>query len=358
MSLYYTAVICLTLISMGIMELIVIKNDMLSLRKKNEFCLIFLLTAVSALLEWIGVLLNGSNTNFRILHIFVKACELSAAPFIAVIALCIIDFKSSAKVLMKIIMLNTILEFISCFGGFIFFVDSQNFYHHGNYYWIYMATYIISSVFAVKEFIKFGKKYQNRNKSILIAILILFIAGVILGMVKNINIDYICLSMILQFIYIYYNEVIQKTDAITGTLNRVCYENKMSNLREKAGILYFDIDRFKHINDNYGHVFGDFCISVAGRKIQSVYGKSGHCYRIGGDEFCVILDKNLDNIDELNLRFKNAMDREREKDRRIPNVSVGYSIFNPEENDVETIIKQADKNMYEMKAENHKSIHN
>ena len=78
----------------------------------------------------------------------------------------------------------------------------------------------------------------------------------------------------------------------------------------------------------------------------------GHCYRIGGDEFCVLLEKKLGSVEELNRSFHDKMDRFRSEDKRIPHVSIGYIFFNPEKTDVESAIKEADAQMYRVKKAN------
>ena len=54
-----------------------------------------------------------------------------------------------------------------------------------------------------------------------------------------------------------------------------------------------DANDFKLINDTYGHQCGDWALAKISEAILNVYSKVGFCYRIGGDEFCVILRQNV-----------------------------------------------------------------
>lgn len=82
-------------------------------------------------------------------------------------------------------------------------------------------------------------------------------------------------------------------DSMTMLSNRNAYELRLQELIDKPprelNYIIFDIDGMKHINDTYGHNMGDQVISLVARCIFEVFGALGDCYRIGGDEFCVII---------------------------------------------------------------------
>ena len=81
-----------------------------------------------------------------------------------------------------------------------------------------------------------------------------------------------------------------------------------------------------------------------------MYGKCGLCYRIGGDEFAVVLNSSA-NLEKLNAVFvaeqNNAKNQSGEN--LFPTISVGHELFNPEYDDIRDVIKEADHNMYEAK---------
>ena len=89
-------------------------------------------------------------------------------------------------------------------------------------------------------------------------------------------------------VYILYSELTQKIDTLTHLLNRRSYESRLALLRGHAVIYYFDVDEFKSVNDTFGHGVGDAVLAEVGSTIYAVFSKVGYCYRIGGDEFCVI----------------------------------------------------------------------
>ena len=83
-------------------------------------------------------------------------------------------------------------------------------------------------------------------------------------------------------------------DKMTRLSNRNAYELRIREMQHQAPgevtLILFDIDRMKKINDTYGHQM----IALTGQCIYEVFGDGGECYRIGGDEFCVILTSPQD----------------------------------------------------------------
>lgn len=93
-------------------------------------------------------------------------------------------------------------------------------------------------------------------------------------------------------------------------------------------------------------------MKLVGKAILDVYGDNGSCYRIGGDEFCVILKRGLNQIESLNAQLTNILSLKRKSDIRLPFVSVGYALFDSKITDMESCIEEADKMMYEWKYKN------
>lgn len=346
----YTATIYLAIFTLGIMIFIVKKNDLLSKKKKKQFITIFVITIIAAMSEWLALLLNGTDPSIRWLHIVARVMDHSLAPVVAMIFCVIIDAERQAKILILPMVVHTVLEVLSGYFGFIYFVDANNIYHHGSMYWIYVAFYLVCSIYFILQALKFGMKYQNNNGAMLWILLVYMFSGVVIGMIRSdVHIAYICLAVDMVLLYIFYLEVVEKTDGLTGLLNRHSYKEAFRHQNEEAVVMFFDVDDFKSINDHYGHLYGDECLKKIGKTILKVYGGEGYCYRIGGDEFCVILKEKLDRVEEFDNAFATELSRQRKNDARLPFVSVGYAMFDPKETDMETCVKEADSMMYEQK---------
>lgn len=353
MSWSYTAIIYLEIFAMIIMSLIVKKNDLLSAKKKKQFISIFSIIIIASSSEWLALFLNGADPSTRWLHVIARILDHSLAPLIAVIFCAIIAAEDKLKILIVPMIIHAILEVLSGYYGFIYYVDAVNIYHHGTFYWIYVILYLAVSLYFILEALQFGMRYQNNNGIILWLVLLHMISGVIIGMVRSdVHIAYLCLAIDTILVYIYYTQIIERTDELTGLLNRHSYKETFQNQNDKAVVLFFDVDDFKSINDQYGHLYGDECLKIVGKAILDVYGDKGSCYRIGGDEFCVILKRELDQVELFNAKLTNILSLKRKSDIRLPFVSVGYALFDSKITDMESCIEEADKMMYEWKYKN------
>lgn len=151
------------------------------------------------------------------------------------------------------------------------------------------------------------------------------------------------------FFYIFYCDTIQQTDELTGLLNRRNYENRIKAERRPVMVLMADVDSFKQVNDSFGHQFGDLCLTQIGAALKEAYGKTGLCYRVGGDEFCVITSGSEQDMERMNAAFFHNLSRRRKKIADLPHVSVGYMRYEPERTPLSETAAKADQMMYAFK---------
>jgi diguanylate cyclase (GGDEF)-like protein len=149
-------------------------------------------------------------------------------------------------------------------------------------------------------------------------------------------------------------------DALTGLPNRILFMDRLHQTlklanrnKKKVAVMFIDLDHFKEINDSLGHHIGDKILIDFANRIQSMIRKSDSISRLGGDEFCVVINdiENLDNIS----RFINDGLELVKKPFEIQNnllhmsMSVGISIYPDDGQDVDMLLKNADAAMYEAK---------
>ena len=149
------------------------------------------------------------------------------------------------------------------------------------------------------------------------------------------------------------------TDFLTGLYNRMCCERDLARQIDQAkktggkgALLYLDLDDFKHINDGLGHQYGDVLLQEIAYSLQETDGIKNSCYRMGGDEFVIIVkpwyfDKITEIVDKISKRFNDIwhiMDVD-----YYCTMSMGIAVFPDQGKTVDELIKKADFAMYEAK---------
>ncbi|MGD1071471.1 MAG: EAL domain-containing protein [Bryobacteraceae bacterium] len=146
-------------------------------------------------------------------------------------------------------------------------------------------------------------------------------------------------------------------DHLTGLANRHAFIRKMGALEEQgrdrpAALFFIDLDRFKQINDHFGHHIGDVCLRQAAERIQSCFGPGDLVARSGGDEFTVLAEGlNSAETARIALRMVNLFRQPfTAAGRQVSGtVSVGVSLWPRDGRTATDIQSSADVALYEAK---------
>jgi len=155
-------------------------------------------------------------------------------------------------------------------------------------------------------------------------------------------------------------KVLATTDSLTGIKNRRSYFDSSEPMisfsrreEKKLGILMIDIDKFKNINDTYGHDVGDKAIITIVNTMNSILRKSDIIGRIGGEEFAISLPNTTkEGIILVSNKIKDAISNIIfiNNEKEIPlRVSIGCTILKDDDKTIEAILKRADKALYNAK---------
>lgn len=146
-------------------------------------------------------------------------------------------------------------------------------------------------------------------------------------------------------------------DKLTGVKNNTAYLHEISMIQiemENGGkdfaLFIIDVNGLKFINDTYGHDYGNKLIVDVSKALVEVFGHE-NCYRIGGDEFAVIIrNSNRFKCSERKQEFINRLGQN--EDEISPSAAVGYSFHDKDTDECwETVFKRADQEMYKEKQE-------
>ena len=149
-------------------------------------------------------------------------------------------------------------------------------------------------------------------------------------------------------------------DTLTGLPNRTLFRRRLAEAIRSArandmlvGLLFMDLDRFKQVNDSYGHSAGDKVLVEISQRLLKVFRQADLVARLGGDEFAVLLE-NLHDRDEMSRladKALSAIQRPYEFGGRIfySGASMGIAVAPDDDTDPDRLIQQADAAMYAAK---------
>lgn len=150
-----------------------------------------------------------------------------------------------------------------------------------------------------------------------------------------------------------YRELAVK-DMLTQLYNRNAYDEWTYQNQKVQGtaIITFDLNDLKRCNDTYGHAAGDKYIQDAAAMLAKVFEPAGRCFRIGGDEFCAVVERAKTEWVEGRIRELEHLEWEYNKTSEPIRMQIahGYAIFDEAlDRDMEETRKRADAQMYENK---------
>gem|GEM_PF-929453 len=150
-------------------------------------------------------------------------------------------------------------------------------------------------------------------------------------------------------------------DNLTGLPNRSLFYQRLEQcleLTQPAGqwssaVMFLDLDRFKSINDTYGHNTGDALLQQVANRLHTCVGSKDTVARLGGDEFTIIV-REVPNLAQLKSIAQRILDSVRDpydlgSIRCFTSTSIGIAIINKDGKDTETLTRHADLAMYQAK---------
>lgn len=148
-----------------------------------------------------------------------------------------------------------------------------------------------------------------------------------------------------------------RKDALTGLYNKesfkyVCRKYMESHSMDEYAVVFCDLDHFKAVNDQLGHLIGDQAIIDAANKIKGVFDKDALIGRFGGDEFCVFAQSvKRDELEERVRVLVEGLDKTYSENGKFVTItaSVGIAYLPQRKCAIEELLEYADKALYQVK---------
>ena len=212
-----------------------------------------------------------------------------------------------------------------------------------------MAAFGIITLSSISNIALFYQDSSKANTSVISMLGFMFFILILSVQAMKNSLDLIEMSRKMEI----YKEL-AITDLLTGLNNRNSYMNDIHMMEDYTDIMIvtFDLNNLKECNDNMGHEEGDNYLLSAANMINETFKKYGICYRIGGDEFCVLV-KNASScpVTELLDQLEDKMEEWNQHPGAFPMyISYGYAIFDKEKDaDIEETRDRSDVLMYQHK---------
>jgi len=254
-----------------------------------------------------------------------------------------------------------IVVFLNLFGNFIFYYDSGNIYQRGKWFFLFLIIIFAHLLLSVIVILINRKKIR---RGLWIPLLVFPLPSALGGAIQaaffGLTLVWPATALAVLMIYVFVQNEKVSTDYLTGLSNRRGFDDYLHlmvrspfrNTRMAGMIL--DLDRFKQINDQYGHDVGDEVLKATGDILRTSSPTNGFVARVGGDEFGILLQCEFpDQLENAVARIQSAFKVFNEK-RQFPfdiSVSIGADLFLPsQENSVRGFTKRLDELMYQDKS--------
>ena len=372
---YYTVIIAFSLMVLAVLCVLVKENGWIPKSDKWLFYTTYLLIALSALAEWIGIQLSGNVGVPRWALVLVKCADYILTPMAGGAVVGQMKIRDREHyMLLGVLMINVIFQVFAAVNGWMITIDAHNHYTHGPFYQVYMIIYVVVIALMALKFLAYGKAYRKQNRASLYAVLVLVIAGIVMqeAFSGRYRTAYLGLTMGAALLFIHYTEFYQMAmdedlkrhhtqimkDELTGALSRHAYSkalkdfDAMERLPEDLAAFALDINGLKLANDMLGHDAGDELIIGAYQCIDEVLREYGSCYRTGGDEFVVLANLSREQADEALYRLEHVTKQWIGEKVKELGLSTGYALSCDYPGlSVEKLVREADQAMYAAKAE-------
>ena len=265
----------------------------------------------------------------------------------------------------SVIWLMALLLFGNIFGKYLFYIDDQGVYYRGP---LFILTYVLAYSYVIIAFARIIADIVRNDSKIdrgyLIVLAMFPIAPGLSGIMQFIDPTYpvacVAMSLTTLVLYLYWTDQLISVDPLTGLSNRKQLTLSFEQWKKNKGdedilfLLLVDANHFKHINDTYGHLEGDYALKLVSKALKQgcrSLPRRAIISRYGGDEFVVLVSTADSQLkDELKQKINDSLSEivKQEELQFDLTVSIGTACLE-ETDELKDLIARADRSMYDEK---------
>lgn len=354
----------LSMIMLIFLAFLISRNIVISKESSQDFLTIIFLVMVIIVTEVMESTLEVTSLDAQMAMLVLNVVGFIITPIIPVLMSDLYNERIAKKSIFiwVPVVINTVLCLTTPFTGWIFSVAKDNKYSRGPYFFLFVLISAYSFFLFVRANYRYAKNFTAGDHFYLNGLYIMVVLGNAIQLIApDVQIIWSCVSISLVLFYIFLRELQFKFDPLTGLLNRQAFQRAMQELKnfQEASVLVFDLNSLKMINDTYGHVIGDAYITKSSTILSEAFKDVGTCYRVGGDEFCILskecnetkIKHALRNMEEqvecIDYKWKDSF-----------HIAYGYAFYNKKDGqDIYDVFAEADQRMYEHKEKSKSILH-
>ncbi len=228
----YSVVVLICVLSMVTMSLLVRCNTILSHENKKWFVITFLGIAFAMTIEFSRAILDVNPISDELYKTLVLM-EFCVTPLLPIPLSKACGVKKKVFPVAVILLVHCVLEMALVNSGVVFKVDSNGIYSRGDWYILYVVSYVISLLYLMKSLIDISQRFRNRNLIILVASLVVIFAGIIPSLVeREVKTAFIGMTFMAIILYCYYDDLTRQELA-----DSLAEKNERIDLMQKGMIV-------------------------------------------------------------------------------------------------------------------------
>lgn len=336
-----------TIINIIFMAIFLRSNTLLDKKSTRKFWIAIYLLIVITIAENVEIWAK-SLPYPTMLRVWMSIIGYSCRPLIVYFLILIVQEGEGwfRKFLPIPAILNILIVFTALFSDIAFSYDEANEFVRGPLgfsAYIASAFYLIIILFLSARF--FRERYYMEAVIILAIVIVCALATGLEAIWKHVGLLRSIIGLSITFFYLYMYAQMFKRDALTGVLNRRCFDLDTAKYQKKiTAVVSVDLNELKTINDEQGHAEGDRAIKTTIECIKKSLTKGCVLYRVGGDEFLILcMKKRVTELQSMVTQIISDMSK-------TPySCAVGLAERKRDET-IEELCARADEEMYENKA--------
>lgn len=253
-----------------------------------------------------------------------------------------------------------LLTCVNFFVPIVYYITEDNVYERRPLSYVYYFAILFFLITAVIMTRRYEKKFGARPFFSIHLFLLPIVLGVGLQFLfYGLSLAWLSAAIGLVGLYMMQQNETAYIDPLSDTYNRQYLNHILSRWTKRgnsfAGAM-IDVDRFKTINDKFGHSEGDKALITISQMLKTSQLENEWVFRFAGDEFIVLkMTEEKDGLDQYMEEVLKKLEEYNRQEKLYPlSISYGMSFF--ESGDIDVFMREIDTNMYLMKAEHHKTM--